>query len=79
VPRISQLKEAEELLNRLLDNLKIVQAHGRIVHLVESNTWRDSHGAIPSKLQSNLKALHLHACLRQLRINVVGLDESNGD
>ena len=29
--------------------------------------------------QNNLKALHLHTCLRQLGIDVVGLDESNGD
>ena len=29
--------------------------------------------------QDNLKALHLHTCLRQLGIDVVGLDESSGD
>ena len=29
--------------------------------------------------QNNLKALHLHTCLRQLGIDVVGLDKSTGD
>jgi hypothetical protein len=30
-------------------------------------------------LQNNLKALHLHTCLRQLGIDVVGIDKSTGD
>ena len=29
--------------------------------------------------QNNLKALHLHTCLRQLGIDVIGLDTSTGD
>ena len=29
--------------------------------------------------QNNLKALHLHTCLRQLGSNVVGLHKSSGD
>ncbi|KAL7541115.1 hypothetical protein ACHAXR_011451 [Thalassiosira sp. AJA248-18] len=48
--------------------------------LVEITTgWKDEFGAIPADLQNNLKALHLHACLRQLGIDVVGLDSSTGD
>jgi len=48
--------------------------------LVEiTNSWRGTNGPLPAELQNNLKALHLHTCLRQLGIDVVGLDESTGD
>lgn len=38
-----------------------------------------AHSLYAKSLQNNLKALHLHTCLRQLGIDVVGLDESTGD
>lgn len=48
--------------------------------LVElTNGWKETHGAIPSELQNSLKALHLHACLRQLGVDVVGLERGTGD
>mmetsp|Transcript_8670 Transcript_8670/g.19467 ORF Transcript_8670/g.19467 Transcript_8670/m.19467 type:complete len:1240 (+) Transcript_8670:342-4061(+) len=48
--------------------------------LVEiTNTWKKTYGSMPTKLTNNLKALHLHTCLRQLGIDVVGIDKSTGD
>ena len=46
--------------------------------LVETtNRWKKNYGAIPAELQNNLKALHLHTCLRQLGIDVLGFDDED--
>jgi len=48
--------------------------------LVETtNNWKVTYGTIPTELQKNLKALHLHTCLRQLGIDFVGLDKATGN
>mmetsp|Transcript_32183 Transcript_32183/g.68104 ORF Transcript_32183/g.68104 Transcript_32183/m.68104 type:complete len:1250 (-) Transcript_32183:85-3834(-) len=64
-------RSQEESLARLAESTQ------RLVEI--TNDWKKKHGAIPAKLQNNLKALHLHTCLRQLGIDVVGLDRSTGD
>lgn len=48
--------------------------------LVEiTNTWKKTYGPLPSSLQTHLKTLHLHACTRQLGIDLAGLvDNSKG-
>jgi hypothetical protein len=48
--------------------------------LVElTNNWKKTYGPLPSSLQTNLKTLHLHACTRQLGIDLGGLvDNSKG-
>mmetsp|Transcript_8516 Transcript_8516/g.12477 ORF Transcript_8516/g.12477 Transcript_8516/m.12477 type:complete len:1228 (-) Transcript_8516:444-4127(-) len=40
-----------------------------------TNLWKETYGPLPSSLQSKLKTLHLHACTRQLGIDLVGLDD----
>jgi len=64
-------RSKEESLARLAESTQ------RLVEI--TNAWKDTYGSIPAELQSNLKSLHLHTCLRQLGIDVVGLDESTGD
>eukprot|EP00578_Thalassiosira_sp_NH16_P025194 CAMPEP_0181088902 /NCGR_PEP_ID=MMETSP1071-20121207/7024_1 /TAXON_ID=35127 /ORGANISM="Thalassiosira sp., Strain NH16" /LENGTH=1213 /DNA_ID=CAMNT_0023170829 /DNA_START=225 /DNA_END=3863 /DNA_ORIENTATION=- len=64
-------RSKEESLARLAESTQ------RLVEI--TSAWKDTHGSIPAELQDNLKALHLHTCLRQLGIDVVGLDESTGD
>lgn len=64
-------RSKEESLARLAESTQ---------SLVEiTNAWKDSYGAMPVKLQKNLKASHLNCCLRQLGIDVVGLDKTTGD
>lgn len=42
--------------------------------LVEiTNSWKKKYGPLPPSLQSSLKTLHLHACTRQLGIDLAGL------
>ena len=56
---------------------RLAESTQRLVEI--TNKWKEKYGGIPSELQNNLKALHLNTCLRQLGIDVVGLDESTGD
>jgi len=64
-------RSREESLARLAESTQ------RLVDI--TNTWKETYGVMPSELQTNLKALHLHTCLRQLGIDVVGIDEATGD
>ncbi|KAL3809755.1 hypothetical protein ACHAXA_011428 [Cyclostephanos tholiformis] len=72
-PYIKDDKERsrEESLARLAESTQ------RLVEI--TNTWKETYGAMPAELQNNLKALHLHTCLRQLGIDVVGIDRLTGD
>ncbi|KAL7438748.1 hypothetical protein ACHAXM_006486 [Skeletonema potamos] len=56
---------------------RLAESTARLVEI--TNGWKDKYGAIPSELQNSLKSLHLNSCLRQLGIDIVGLDESTGD
>lgn len=56
---------------------RLAESTARLVEV--TNEWKETYGGIPSELQNNLKALHLNSCLRQLGIDIVGLDESTGD
>jgi transcription-repair coupling factor len=56
---------------------RLAESTARLVEI--TNGWKDKYGAIPSELQNNLKSWHLNSCLRQLGIDIVGLDESTGD
>eukprot|EP00985_Skeletonema_marinoi_P013911 scaffold7006_cov174-Skeletonema_marinoi.AAC.1 len=56
---------------------RLAESTARLVEI--TNEWKDKYGGIPSELQNNLKSLHLNSCLRQLGIDIVGLDESTGD
>eukprot|EP00986_Skeletonema_menzelii_P002138 scaffold593_cov147-Skeletonema_menzelii.AAC.9 len=56
---------------------RLAESTARLVEI--TNEWKEKYGGIPSELQNNLKALHLNSCLRQLGIDIVGLDESTGD
>jgi len=56
---------------------RLAESTQRLVEVTGS--WKEKYGNLPSELQGNLKSLHLHACLRQLGVDVVGLDESTGD
>ncbi|KAL7551395.1 hypothetical protein ACHAWF_017110 [Thalassiosira exigua] len=67
----SHSRSREESLARLAESTT------RLVEI--TNGWKEKYGAIPAELQNNLKALHLHTCLRQLGIDIVGLDASTGD
>lgn len=64
-------RSKEESLARLAESTQ------RLVEL--TNGWKKTYGSIPTKLTNNLKALHLHTCLRQLGIDVVGIDKATGD
>lgn len=64
-------RSQEESLARLAESTQ------RLVEI--TNSWKKSYGSIPTKLTNNLKALHLHTCLRQLGVDVVGLDKATGD
>jgi hypothetical protein len=64
-------RSREESIARLAESTQ------RLVDI--TNTWKETYGVMPSELQTNLKALHLHTCLRQLGIDVVGIDEATGD
>ena len=56
---------------------RLAESTARLVEI--TNEWKDKYGGIPSELQNSLKSLHLNSCLRQLGIDIVGLDESTGD
>lgn len=46
--------------------------------LVEiTNSWKKNYGPLPTSLQAHLKTLHLHACTRQLGIDLGGLIENS--
>jgi transcription-repair coupling factor (superfamily II helicase) len=55
---------------------RLAESTVQLVNL--TNTWKESYGALPSSLQSQLKTMHLHACTRRLGIDLVGLVE-NGE
>jgi len=63
-------RSKEESLARLAESTQ------RLVEI--TNSWKDAYGAIPPEIQNSLKALHLHTCLRQLGIDVVGLERGTG-
>ena len=56
---------------------RLAESTARLVEI--TNEWKEEYGGIPSELQNNLKSLHLNSCLRQLGIDIVGLDDSTGD
>ena len=41
-----------------------------------TNSWKENFGPLPPRLQTKLKALHLHACTRILGIDLVGMQKS---
>mmetsp|Transcript_22691 Transcript_22691/g.40604 ORF Transcript_22691/g.40604 Transcript_22691/m.40604 type:complete len:515 (-) Transcript_22691:69-1613(-) len=72
----SYIKDVEER-SKEESSVRLAESTQRLVEI--TNTWKKTYGAIPAELQNNLKALHLHTCLRQLGIDVIGLDTSTGD
>lgn len=55
---------------------RLAESTAKLVNL--TNSWKSEYGELPSKLQSQLKTLHLHACTRRLGIDLVGT-VNNGD
>lgn len=44
-----------------------------------TNRWKDTYGPLPAVLQAKMKTMHLHACMRRLGIDLVGmLDRGDG-
>jgi len=72
----SYVEDAEER-SREESLARLAESTERLVEM--TNSWKESYGTIPAKLQNNLKALHLHTCLRQLGIDVVGLERGTGN
>mmetsp|Transcript_12807 Transcript_12807/g.28342 ORF Transcript_12807/g.28342 Transcript_12807/m.28342 type:complete len:1192 (+) Transcript_12807:60-3635(+) len=55
---------------------RLAESTAQLVDL--TNAWKNTYGPIPSRVQKQLKTLHLHACTRILGIDLVGVD-SSGD
>ena len=55
---------------------RLAESTQRLVGIVYS--WNEAHGVMTPKIQNSLEAPHLHACLRQLGVDVVGLERSTG-
>ena len=69
--------EDDEERSREESLARLAESTSRLVEI--TNDWKKNFGAIPAELQNNLKALHLHTCLRQLGIDIVGLERTTGD
>jgi hypothetical protein len=50
---------------------RLAESTSQLVEL--TNSWKDTFGPIPPKMQKQLKTLHLHACTRILGIDLVGM------
>ena len=56
---------------------RIAESNSRLVEL--TNAWKDSYGPLPPSLQLRLKKVHLHACTKQLGIDLVGFLDNGED
>jgi transcription-repair coupling factor (superfamily II helicase) len=50
---------------------RLAESTSKLVDL--TNGWKDNYGTLPAALQNKLKTMHLHACTRQLGIDLIGL------
>ena len=50
---------------------RLAESTSQLVEL--TNSWKDTYGPIPPKVQKQLKTLHLHACTRILGVDLVGM------
>jgi len=62
------VRKKQETAARLAENTETLVAL--------TKQWKDDFGPLPTALQNKLKSLHLHACTRQLGIDLVGLIET---
>jgi len=53
---------------------RLAESTANLVQL--TNHWKEKYGPLPPSLQAKLKTLHLHACTRQLSIDLVGMIKS---
>lgn len=49
---------------------RLAESTDKLVELTQ--TWKETYGPLPPKLQANMKTLHLHVCTRQLGIDLAG-------
>lgn len=61
---------------------KMEETHARLAETSSSlvsltQEWKEKYGPLPASLQGILKTLHLHACTRQLGIDLIGLSYKN--
>lgn len=63
------IKDPEERL-RQEGSARLAENTAKLVELTQM--WKDEYGPLPPTLQGRLKKLHLHACTRQLGIDLVG-------
>jgi len=56
---------------------RLSESTASLVNLTAS--WKEEFGPLPSKLQNQLKTMHLHACTRRVGIDLVGMVDVYGD